>query len=101
MCIRDSIGNELEDDEPAIRAARGVNFIVHGGGREIERFFSISLANAGITGSQDPPVFTNITAGGRGIFSSSSIGAFNDIQLELDARDSLLFGRFTKNLNFQ
>ena len=95
------IGESLKDDEPAIRAARGVDFIVHGGGTEIERFFSISLANGGITGSQDPPVYTNISSGGRGIFSSSSIGKYENIQLEFDARDSLLRGRFTRELNFQ
>lgn len=95
------IGETVDETINAIRAPNGVDVIVYGGGEEIERFFSISLANSGITGSQDPPVFTNISSGGRGIFSSSAVGEFKSIQLELDARDSLLFGRFTKDLNFQ
>ncbi len=95
------IGETINNDVPAIRASKGIDIVVHGGGREIERFFTITLANSGITSSQDVPVFTNISGGGQGIFSAKSIGRFDNIQLELDARDSLLNGRFTKDLNFQ
>jgi len=95
------VGSAIDNSEPAIRAARGIDIVVHGGGTEIERFFTITLANTGITSSQDVPSFTNISSGGQGIFSSRSTGIFRNIQLELDARDSLLFGRFTGDLNFQ
>lgn len=95
------VGETIDNTEPAIRASRGIDIIVHGGGKEIERFFTITLANSGITSSQDVPVFTNISSGGQGIFSSKSTGVFANIQLESDARDSLIRGRFTKNLNFQ
>jgi len=95
------VGQAIDGTIPAIRAARGIDFIVHGGGTEIERFFTITLANSGITSSQDVPVFTNISGGGQGIFSTRSVGRFNNIQLEDQARDSLLNGRFTSDLNFQ
>ena len=95
------IFEQLKNDPQAIRVQNGIDFRVFGGGTEIRDFFTISLANAGITGSQDPPVFSNIEPNGRGIFSSKSVAELVGVGLQNAARDSLVRGRFTKTLGFQ
>ncbi len=95
------IFEELKNDPQAIRVQNGIDFRVFAGGTEIRDFFTISLANAGITGSQDPPVFSNIEPNGRGIFSSKSVAELLGVTLQNSARDSLVRGRFTKTLGFQ
>ena len=95
------IFEELKDEPQAIRVQNGIDFKVFAGGSEIRDFFTISLANAGITGSQDPPVFSNIEPNGRGIFSSKSVAELLGVALQNTARDSLVRGRFTKTLGFQ
>ena len=95
------IGESIDEKIPARRIPIGIDLFVYGGGEEVKDFFNISLANAGITGSQDPPVFSNISGEGRGIFSSKSVAILRDIALQTEARDSLLFGRFTRDLRFE
>lgn len=93
------LGNSIEADPTIRRAFRGVDIKVYGGGKEIAEFVNITFANSGITGSQDPPVYTNISEG-LGIFTSKSEAVVKDIQFGPGARDSLVRGRFTKDLNF-
>lgn len=95
------IFEELKNDPQAIRVQNGIDIRVFAGGTEIRDFFTISLANAGITGSQDPPVFSNIEPNGRGIFSSKSVAELLGVTLQNSARDSLVRGRFTNMLGFQ
>lgn len=95
------VGNAIDETILARRIPVGLDYYVYAGGSEIQDFFDISLANTGVTGSQDPPVFSNISGGGRGIFSSKSTAILKNIQLQNEARDSLLFGRYTRDLRFE
>ena len=95
------VGEEIDETIPARRIPVGIDLFIYGGGSEVKDFFEISLANSGLTSSQDPPVFSNISGDGRGIFSSKSVAALSNIALQTEARDSLLFGRFTRDLRFE
>lgn len=70
------------------------------GGREINNFVEITSANLGITSTQDPPFFSNISEG-RGIFSSTHELVIPNGSLTNQTLDSIREGQFTLNLGFQ
>ncbi|MEZ4983215.1 MAG: hypothetical protein R2769_16835 [Saprospiraceae bacterium] len=93
------LANSLERT-PVVRSLTGVIFRITGGSEEIETAYTVALANQGITGTQDPPVYSNVD-GGRGVFASVSKLESVPFTLANNARDSLLNGRFTSGLGFQ
>ncbi len=68
-------------------------------GKELRSIRDIQLANQGVTGSQELPVYTNVD-NGRGIFSAKSSYIERNIGLSTRTIDSLVNGRITADLNF-
>lgn len=93
------IGDNLEVKSGIERGLQSMTLVITGAGEAIDEYVSISLANTGITSSQEVPVYTNLSEG-RGIFSSISESITPDLLLTDDSRDSLFFGQFTADLNF-
>ena len=82
------------------RKFSSMEFIVTAGGQEIRKYFDITSANQGITGSETLLNYTNIPDG-YGIFSSISKDIISDLGLTPKTTDSLLDGQYTKVLNFK
>ena len=87
------------------RLFRDLDIEITGGGQEVVDLLNVGIANLGITGSQDIPVYTNVKDGSGG----NALGLFgsrnkfvrkgfkiNDLSLE-----ALRTGSFTKQLNFR
>ncbi|HHB78796.1 MAG TPA: DUF4249 family protein [Saprospiraceae bacterium] len=83
-----------------IRHIGTIDFIVTAGGKEIKKYFEVSKANFGITGSETLTDYTNIP-GGYGIFSSLSKAYVNGLEFAPRTIDSLKNGSLTVGLNFQ
>lgn len=98
--IYSSIGLGLIASSTIDRYFTSIDFVVVTGGKEFLDYNEALAANAGITGTQDFPIFTNIK-GGYGIFSSKNTQIFPGYNLGEPSLDSLAFGRFTKGLNFR
>ena len=94
------LASAIPNDPNINRFFIGVDAEVVGGGSEIEQFISITLANTGITSSQELPVFTNLSEG-RGLFTSIAKGFTPGLGLTQGTIDSLRAGSITGNLNFQ
>ena len=89
----------LDEDAGIQRRTRFVSLELISVGRELREVRDIQLANQGITGSQELPVYTNVN-NGRGIVSSRSFLQIDSLALSNLTRDSIVFGRFTRDLNF-
>ena len=83
-----------------IRHAQSISFIVTAGGIELKKYFDVSKANFGITGSETTTNYTNIPDG-FGIFSSLSKHQTVDLEFTISMMDSLKNGYLTAGLNFQ
>jgi len=94
------IGESLAKSATIDRYSTSVDFVVVTGGKEFLDYNEALAANSGITGTQDFPIFTNIS-GGFGIFSSKNTQNFPGYYLSELSLDSLAVGRFTKELNFR
>ena len=95
-----AIGENLVASPTVDRYFTSADFIITSGGKEFASYNEALAANAGITGTQDFPVFSNID-GGFGIFSSKNTQEFKDYYLADATLDSLSVGRFTSSLNFR
>lgn len=98
--IYQSIGDGLVKSSTIDRYFTTLDFVVVTGGKEFLDYNEALAANAGITGTQDFPIFTNIE-GGYGIFSSKNSQTFPGYTLSDLSLDSLAIGRFTRELNFR
>ncbi len=86
--------------EPQVeRYINKIDFVLTGGGPEIQGYLSILNANTGITASQEIPRFTNLSEG-LGIFSST-VSIKKTITLEPPTIDSLQVNPLTRELNFK
>lgn len=94
------LAGELEDADAKTRFFKNMEVQVVGGGVELLEFQRVNLANTGITSSQTPPVYTNLSEG-RGIFSSRTQATRKGLNISSLSRDSLRNGIHTKHLNFQ
>lgn len=94
------LSNNLEADPNILRTFRGMDVVIDAGGPEILDYTRVGQANLGITASQEIPFYTNISEG-RGIFSSRNRKVKTGILLSPVAKDSLVNGVFTKQLNFK
>lgn len=97
--IYSHLGANLEASPQIRRYSGPIDFILTGGGQEFLNYNEALSANAGITSTQDFPVFTNIE-GGFGIFASKHTQEFKPYYLNPASIDSLTSSRYTKNLNF-
>ncbi len=82
-----------------VRVFLGIDIVIIGGGSALERYVTIASANSGITGSQEIPIYSNLSEG-RGVFSSINYLITEDVLLHNTSRDSLRLGIYTKDLNF-
>jgi hypothetical protein len=94
------IAEQIEARPDAIRVFTGVDLVIKGGGAAIEEYIAIALANTGITGAQEIPVFSNLSEG-RGIFSSTVRTVIPGLLLTNDSETFLKTSDITKDLNFQ
>lgn len=81
------------------RSINKIDFILTGGGPEIQGYLSILNANTGITASQEIPRYTNLSEG-FGVFSST-VSIKKSITLEPPTVDSLQSNALTRDLNFK
>jgi hypothetical protein len=82
------------------RVFKNIDVVIIAGGESLEKYVNVALANTGITGSQEIPVYTNLSEG-RGVFSSISTLVAKNVPITVTTRDSLRMGIYTKTLNFQ
>lgn len=74
--------------------------IVEGGGKEIELFQEAAAANAGITGAETLPTYTNMSEG-YGLFTSKNSTVFGEIYFSKSTVDSMAIHPLTQQLNFR
>ncbi len=94
------LDNNLQPDPNVRRTFRGIDVVIDAGGEEILDYTRVGQANLGITASQEIPFYTNLSEG-RGIFSSRNRQVEKGVLLSPIAKDSLVNGVFTKDLNFK
>lgn len=95
-----SLNAYIADDPQATRQIGTVDIIVWCGGKEIEEYINVTLANTGITSTQDIPEYTNLSEG-KGLFSSRNVSYNNGFGLTNTTQDSIRNGSITEHLNFQ
>ncbi len=78
----------------------GIDFRIDGGGAEINEYNDVLNANAGISGAELIPIFTNLSEG-FGLFTSRGYAVETGFGPSPITRDSLEFGQYTKNLGFK
>ncbi len=98
--ILSGISGAVDATGPGPRFFTSLEVIVDAGSNDLLDFINVGQANTGLTGASVPPIFSNIP-GGFGLFSSRNSASVGGLQLVGEARDSLIDGRFTKDLNFQ
>jgi hypothetical protein len=90
------------DKSPTIkRYFQNASLTITSGGKEIKDYIGIGQANLGITSSGEIPIYSNLSNGGLGIFSSTTSLTRSNIGLTNNTLDSLRNGVITKSLNFQ
>lgn len=95
-----SVGAMVDASGPGPRFFTTMEMVVDAGSKDLIDFISVGQANKGLTGASVPPIFSNIP-GGFGLFSSRNSASVGGLRLIDQARDSLMNGRFTGQLNFQ
>lgn len=71
-----------------------------GGGKEIKEYLVTANANAGITGAEIIPSYTNLSEG-LGIFSSKNSDVLTNIKVNTKTVDSMAIHPLTRDLNFK
>lgn len=94
------LSNRLEEDPNLLRSLDSFKLEINGGGSELYRFLQVSLANTGITASQEVPRVTNLSEG-FGVFSSRIQQVESDFDISGATFDSLRTNRLTEPLNFR
>ncbi len=94
------VGANIEPAASRQRFLQGIDLVYTAGGAELRDLIQLERANTGITSSQAIPVYSNLSEG-RGIFSSRSSVVRSGLTLNSPAMDSLRFGIYTRQLNFQ
>ncbi len=90
----------LRDAGNLTRDFKNIDIIVTGGDQNLFDYINIGQANTGITSAQEIPSYTNLSEG-LGIFGSKNTSIKEGITLTTETEDSLRFGIYTKDLNFQ
>jgi hypothetical protein len=95
-----TIAANLDATLPVRREFSSFDIIVEGAGKEILEYKRIAQANTGLTGAEELPLYSNISEGGIGIFSSKYHELYEDFTLKPQTRDSLANGSVCGHLNF-
>ena len=102
---RNSFFNFLADrlDRPApnlYREFQSIDLIIDGGGKEIKEYLDTYNANAGLTGAEAFPNYTNISEG-YGIFTSKNRTVVEGIKITSPTVDSMNVSSITDTLGFK
>ena len=96
--------NFLVDHIPAasdrFRYFEGIDITIEGGGKEIERYLETAAANAGLTGAEVVPTYTNLSEG-FGIFTGKNSSIMNKVKVSSKTIDSMNEQSPVKDLNFR
>ena len=99
------IGANIPVTAGASRLFRDLDIEVTAGGQEVVDLLNVGIANLGITGSQDIPIYTNIkdASGGNalGLFGSRNKFVRKGFKINDSSLEALRTGTFTKQLNFR
>ena len=82
------------------RAFDGIDITLEGGGAEIERYLETAAANAGITGAEVIPVYSNLSEG-FGIFTSKNRFIMNKVRVTPETILDMNKQSPERDLNFQ
>jgi len=98
-----SVSANIDEDPDATRIFKSIDVIVWCGGKELEEYVKVALANTGITSTQDIPIYSNLLPKGvgKGIFTSRNVSINAGFGLTNQSLDSLKNGSVTKHLNFK
>jgi hypothetical protein len=91
--------NNIPVDETMKRIFLGIDVEIIAGGQPLENYVNVSLANTGITASQEIPTYDNLSEG-KGIFDSVNKFWRLGFGIQDKTRDSLKLGYRTRALNF-
>ena len=95
-----SVAANIEEDPQASRLFSSIDILIWCGGKELQEYIKIALANDGITSTQDFPEYTNLTEG-KGLITSRNLSDNKGFGLTNASLDSLKNGSITGDLNFQ
>lgn len=90
--------NNIPVTDNMIRNFIGLDFHVYVGGSAFYEYYKINQPSSSIV--QKLLTYTNIS-NGLGLFSARTSGGLNGLQVNTKTLDSLKYGQFTSNLNFQ
>ena len=94
------MNSALEASPNLVRQFDELEFRVVAIGKELDDYIDIGGANLGITASQEIPQYSNLSEG-LGVFSSKWEIALDGLYLAGPTLDSLKYGIYTKDLNFE
>lgn len=94
------LANNIEVDSDIVRFFTGCTVRIVSGGEDFEKYVTVVQANTGITGSTEPPTFTNLSEG-LGVFSSRNIIEVEGILLSNPTMEEIRTNELTAPLNFQ
>ncbi len=95
-----SVSANIDVVPGATRIFESIDIIVWCGGKELQTYQTITLANTGITSTQEIPEFTNLSEG-KGLVTSRNFSDNMGYGLHNQSLDSLKNGSITGDLNFQ
>jgi Domain of unknown function (DUF4249) len=94
------LSDNLDKTKPVVRKLRSVDIEVVSGGKDLYEYINVGSINAGITGTEVLPTYSNVK-GGYGILSSRNRKFYKGLGINARSLDSLVRGKFTKDLKFQ
>lgn len=93
--------NNIAVEPSTIRKLQGIDFVIDAGGLTLKRYIDAGTVNTGIASGQNIPEYTNVSDGGRGVFSSRYSQTIENFVLQGESKDSLYYGIYTSDLNFR
>ena len=98
------LGANIPVTAGSARIFRDIDIEITAGGQEVIDLLNVGIANLGITGSQDIPVYTNVRDGlggnALGLFGSRNKFVRKGFKINDSSLEALKTGTFTKQLNF-
>lgn len=82
------------------REFHNCDIIIEGGGKEIKEYLATAQANAGLTGAETFPNYTNISEG-YGIFTAKNRSIFENVRIKTATVDSMNVYPMTDTLGFR
>ena len=87
-------------EEGFVREFVSMDMIVSAGGSDLLEYINVGQANAGITGADIVPIYTNLSEGGLGVLSTRISTSRTGFDINGLTLDSLQNGYRTRNLGF-